>query len=283
VIEFELTFEGGLADEGLLEFYDAARALAGFQRSLALTAHLAINGEIITQAPAARGFQIFVPPFQEGSWKTRAKLAIGAALAMGSVGKDSPVGHLVTSLYDAVLFNTMGFHVDYDKTLQVQFLEHFESGRITAEKVDSLSEKIESSVAEMHRPIVVSKTATRGWVTERDRGDRDVGPLLSEMTFEFVRQTKSDENPTVIEGYVSSYNINTFTGRIYSLEERRPIPFELAERARTKRNIGILTTSQHLNGQVRFDPKAKVQLECYRLTSPNGKVKRYLVVAATPG
>jgi hypothetical protein len=90
--EFELTFDGGAAELGYLEFYDAARALAGFQRSLALTAHLVINGDIITQAPYARGFQLFIPPFREGSWKSRAKLVIGTSIALGSVGKDSPVG-----------------------------------------------------------------------------------------------------------------------------------------------------------------------------------------------
>ena len=52
------------------------------------------------------------------------KLAIGATFALGSVGKDSPVGHIVTSLYDAALSTTMGFHVDYDKMIQQLYAEN---------------------------------------------------------------------------------------------------------------------------------------------------------------
>jgi hypothetical protein len=61
-MEFELVFKGGRADEGIIEFYDVARALTGFQRSLALTTHLVLNGEVITQAPSAQGFELLIKP-----------------------------------------------------------------------------------------------------------------------------------------------------------------------------------------------------------------------------
>ncbi len=283
MIEFELTFEGGLADDGLLEFYDAARALAGFQRSLALTTHLIVNGEIITQAPAASGFQIFVPPLADGSWKVRAKIALGATIALGSVGRDSPVGQAVTSLYDAVLSNTMGFNVDYDKTLQQLYYETHNGRMITHEKIDSLCEKIESSVADMHRPIVISESATRAQVSKCWGDQRDIGPVLSPLTYEYVRQTTTEDDDIFVVGYVSSYNINTFKGRIYSLDERRPVPFQLDETARTKSNVGVLTRSQHINGQSPFSSEALVKLTCRRMVSPTNKVKRYIVFAAKTG
>lgn len=278
MIEFELTFDGGLAEDGLLEFYDAARALAGFQRSLALTTHLALNGEIITQAPAASGFQIFIPPFIEGSWKTRAKLAIGATFALGSVGKDSPVGHIVTSLYDAALSTTMGFHVDYDKTLQQLYAENNPDKPITVEKIDSLCEKIEASVADMHRPIVISKSANRAQLTKLGYETRNIGPLLSPITYDYVKQTTKDQDDSTVTGYISSYNINTFKGRIYSIDESRPIPFELDDSIRNKKAVGILTRSQHINGQSPFAQDALVKLVCRKMISSAGKVKRYLVL-----
>lgn len=277
--EFELTFDGGLAEDGLLEFYDAARALAGFQRSLALTTHLALNGEIITQAPKASGFQIFIPPFIEGSWKTRAKLAIGATFALGSVGKDSPVGHIVTSLYDAALSTTMGFHIDYDKTIQQLYAENNPDKPITAEKIDSLCEKIEASVADMHRPIVISKSANRAQITKLGYDPKNVGPLLSPITYDYVRQTTKDQDDSIVKGYISSYNINTFKGRIYSIDESRPISFELDDPARSKKTVGILTRSQHINGQNPFSQEALVELVCRKMISSSGKVKRYLVLS----
>lgn len=281
MLEFELTFDGGPASEGLLEFYDAAKALAGFQRSLALTTHLVLHGEIIIQAPAASGFQIFVPPFIEGSWKAKAKIAFGGALAIASVGKDSPVGHVVTSVYDLVLSNTMGFHVDYDKTLQTLYYEKNPDKKITPEKVDSLCEKVEASIADMHRPIVKSQSANWAQVSRCDFTKLDIGPVLSPLTYEYVKKTERQKDDIFVVGFVSSYNINTYTGRIYSMDEGRPIPFELDETCRDRTSIGILTSSQHENGQERFSAKAAVHLLCNKLVSSNGKVKRYVVLAVS--
>ncbi|QZD89430.1 hypothetical protein K3148_11500 [Qipengyuania aurantiaca] len=282
MIDFELTFEGGEADKGSLEFYDASKALAEFQRSLALTTHLVLHGEIITQAPSAKGFQIFVPPFEEGSWKTKAKVLIGGAFLVGSVGKDSPVGHMVTSVYDLVLQTTMGFSADYDKTLQELYLDT-QKNKIGDGKIDSLCEKVETSVADMHRPIVASKTATRAQITRCDYQNVDVGPLMSPLTYEYVKQTKREEDENEIVGYVSSYNINTYTGRIYSVEEDRPIPFELHDELRDKKTIGLITRSQHFNGQNPFDERALITFICNRLVSANGKVKRLIVLSVHEG
>lgn len=282
MLDFELKFDGAEADRGLLEFYDASRALAGFQRSLALTVHLVLHGEIITQAPAAKGFTIYVPPFEEGSWKTKAKVMLGMAFVAGSVGKDSPVGQVITSVYDYALQSTLGFPVDYDKTLQQQYFEN-QQDPITESKIDSLCEKIEASVADMHRPIVISKSAKRGQIFRCGHEREMVGPLMSPLTYDYVKQTKKEDEEEQSVGYISSYNINTFTGRIYSIEEDRPIPFELDEGTRDKRTVGIITRSQHYNGQTPFDDRALVTLTCNRLVSVTGRVKRLLVLSADEG
>lgn len=275
--EFELTFEGGLADQGYIDFYDAARALAGFQRSLALTAHLVINGEIITQAPYANGFTILLPPFREGSWKSRAKLVIGSTIALGSVGKDSPVGQIVTSIYSYALEETMGFPVDYNQTLQSQYRKHLHGLDISESKIDSLCEKIENSIADMHRPIVISKTANNGFITRCDYDKVNVGPHMSQITYDYVRQTIREDEEIIVAGYVTSYNVNTYRGRLYSIEEKRPIPFELDETARSRKNVGLLTRSQHNHGQKPFSPEALVEITCIRMVSVTDKTKRFIV------
>jgi len=275
MVEFELVFDGAQAERGLIEFYDASHALVGFQRSLALTTHLVLHGEIITQAPATWGFEILFPAVQTGSWKSKAIVVFSAGVAVASAGADSPLGQVVTSVYDAALYNVMGFHVDYEKTLQQQYTEHLAIRSVTPEKIDSLCEKIETSVAEMHRPIVRSKTATRAQVRRCDRGKKDVGPILSPLTYEFVKQTRPENEETVLLGYVTSYNINTYKGRMFSLEQRRPIPFELEDTAKTKQQIALLTNSQHINGQDRNSHTALVALRGNRLVSPTGKIKRF--------
>ena len=81
-------------------------------------------------------------------------------------------------------------------------------------------------------------------------------------------------------GVVSSYNINTYKGRIYSFAEKRPIPFELMSEARDRRTVGLITNSQHLNGQNRDDPNAVISLSAYKLVSSTGSLKRLHVVGA---
>lgn len=71
-VEFTLSYEGEEADDHAIDFYDVSQALVGFERSLALTTHLVINGTIITQAPALHGARIIAIPAETGSWKQTA-------------------------------------------------------------------------------------------------------------------------------------------------------------------------------------------------------------------
>lgn len=279
MIEIELKFTGAESDNGYLNFYDAARALAGFERSLALTTHLVLNGEIITQSPSLRGAEIYLPHIEEGSWKARAVVALSAASVILSAGKDSPLGQVVTSVYDYALSETMGFHPDYDKTLQQQYHEHLKEKGISKEKLDSLAEKIEPSVAEMHRPLAITRTAFSAQILATQKLIR-LGPEMSLSTYEYVKQTIKEDETVDIVGVVTSYNLNTFKGRFLVFEEHRPIPFELTEGARNKRNVAALTSSQHFHGQDRKDPRAALKLKARRLVSTTGRLKRLHVSGA---
>jgi len=71
MVGFTLSFEGSDANNHQLDLYDAAQAMIGFQRSLAITTNLIINGEVITQAPSLRNARIISTPPEEGSWKIK--------------------------------------------------------------------------------------------------------------------------------------------------------------------------------------------------------------------
>lgn len=177
----------------------------------------------------------------------------------------------------------MGFHVDYEKTLKQQYFEHLDGKKITAEKIDSLAEKIEANVADMHRPIAISGTANRADIHLGGPFGRKLGPDFTLASYEYVRQTVRLEAVDSITGYVSSYNINTYSGRLFCIETKRPIPFELLPEARTAATVGVLTRSQHFNGQKRFDPRALIVVKAHRLNSNKGKLKRLQVTEASAG
>lgn len=269
-----LSYQGRLADRHELDFYDAAQALLGFQRSLALTTHLVINGEIITQAPSLRGARIAVATPRPGSWEVIASV-VGAAWVAGTVSKESPLGHLLYSAYDYVVRQCLGFPVDYNKSLYAAYEEQLDAKKITPAKLDSLTEKVESSVANMHRPIVASHTADHADIIGVAPMEPRVrlGSELNNMTYEYIKRSILDKEDTVVEGIVSSYNINTYAGRLFIFDEERTIPIELEDRARGKGTISNITRSLHSNALERGSRDGAVSVTGRLVRSPSGRLK----------
>jgi hypothetical protein len=290
-VRFALTFEGAQANDHSIDFYDAADALTGFQRSLALTTHLLLNGEIIVQAPALKGATIYLRALEAGSWRAMAVVSMIATGAhyIGTAPRDTIIGNLAISAYDYVISESLGFHVDFNKTLGKQY-EELQEGRRkklpipvpSQSKMDSLIEKCEPSIREMHRPIFASKSATTAVVEYNFKRLKQTSDPLTIETFQYIDVTSLDEVPTIFVGKVSSYNLNSFKGRLYSEAERRPVPFVLHESARSTQNIGRITRSLDSNATRRLDGTADVQVTAFRNTSVTGRLKNLVVTKVVP-
>lgn len=279
-MEFRLKFSGENASDGELEFYDAARSILGFERSLALTAHFILNGEIITQAPALKGAKILVRPPREGSWEIVASI-VGGLVAGGALSKDSVFGHLMWSAYDYVVSQTLGFHVEFDKSL-VRSHRDFLEGRkkdpdlaVSEGRLDSLIEKTESALIEMHRPMVWSGTAAQAVIL--DASSNEVGIPFTSETYEFAANYERESKALEIVGIVSSYNVNTYRGRIFVSDEERAVPFELSESARTLDQINKIVNSLRSNAIERRAMKIAIDFSAFRDTTSTGRLKGYYV------
>ena len=165
-VKFTLSFGGGSSDRHAIDLYDVSQALIGFQRSLALTSHLVINDEIITQAPSLKGAIILALPPKPGSWEIVGLVIAGLAAAgykLGTTPRNTPLGHLIFSLYDYVVKESLGVHVDYDKSIGQLYednkAQEAEVPRIEQHQVDSLIEKCSTAITEIHRPIYKTGSA----------------------------------------------------------------------------------------------------------------------------
>lgn len=282
-IEFTLSFNGHAADESELDFYDVVQALEGFQRSLALTTHLVLNGTIITQAPSLKNAVIFVSPPFEGSWKIKAAVVgslLGGAYHVGTAPKDTPLGHLVRSAYDYVIKESLGFHVDFDSTLGKQYEEMKKSlshpKELSQARFDSLIEKCEVAIKEMHRPIVKSQTAQNATiVTDVGRGS-PIGAILTSETYSYIAYTAQRPDRARHFGKVTSYNVNTFKGRIYVAQEGRPIPFELSETARGDNAVDAVTRSLVASARKNRDDY-EISFSALQFESRTGRLKSFLI------
>jgi hypothetical protein len=172
-VRFSLSFDGAEAAEHAVDLYDVSQALVGFQRSLALTVHLVINGAIITQSPSLRGARIYALPPEPGSWGIKSLVVIGSVATglyqLGSLPNNSPLGHLVFSLYDYVISESLGVHVDFNKSIGQLYEQAKKTNPklkpVTETQADSLIEKCDAAIREMHRPISMTKTAESAVIT----------------------------------------------------------------------------------------------------------------------
>ncbi|VAX04537.1 hypothetical protein MNBD_ALPHA03-426 [hydrothermal vent metagenome] len=287
MIGFTLSFEGNNADDHELDLYDAAQAMIGFQRSLAITTHLVLNGNVITQAPSLKNARIIGMPPEKGSWEVWAVIipAIAAIVyKLGTAPKDTPLGNLMYSAYDYVVSETLGFHVDYDTTLGQQYdkLNNSKQNSLPILKqpqFDSAIEKCENAIKEMHRPIVKSNTADTARIIYQTKNfEKPFKNPLDIKTYDHIVFSEEDKNSVEIVGCVSSYNINTYKGRIFVESERRPIPFELAESTRTVRAISEITKSLSSNAVERFTQEANITFEAFVHRSKTDRVKKYYIV-----
>ncbi len=283
VIRFRLSYMGDDADNHQIDFYDVSHALIGFQRSLALTTHLVLNGEIITQAPSLKGAKIFATPAKAGSWEIVATVLAGI-YAIGTAPKDTPLGHIVHSVYDYVISQTLGINVDYDKTIGQAVKElrdnKQQQANLEQHKVDSLIEKCTTAIIEIHRPIFKTRTATGAKITsELPSRHIQVGPNFNIKTFEYISEEFLDDKPSLIKGRVSSYNSNTFKGRIYVADEGRPIPFELDDKCRSSGVVSLITASLAASAIKDYsNPLSTIYCLAFRYTSKSGHLKRYRII-----
>jgi hypothetical protein len=284
-ITFEFKFEGNDSDEHRIDFYDVNQALIGFQRSLALTTHLVLNGKIITQAPSLKGARIYALPSEESSWKMTAaiSLALTGIYHLGTTPHDTPVGHIIFSMYDYVISESLGFHVDYDKSLGELYEEAKEKApklpQLDQTRADSLIEKCSSAVKEMHRPIFMNATATTGVLSSNFNG-RNI-PLNAPLTldtYEYLHETHVEPGTVDIVGRISSYNANSYKGRIYVPTEGRPITFELVPSARSRATITLIMSSLRASALERRTNNGYIKCKVIRELSKSGQLKRYRII-----
>lgn len=279
-VNFSLSYTGGMAASNQIDLYDAAQALIGFQRSLAITTHLVLNGNVITQAPYLRGARILSIPPESGSWKIVASVAI-ALYSVGTASKETPIGHLVSSAYDYVISETLGFHVDYNKTLGQQYDEikskNKDIHKLNQSQLDSVIEKCQVAIRDMHRPIANSETAEEAHISVA-KGGKFVRFKhdLTINTYEYISFTERRKEAESFVGVVSSYNKNTFKGRVFVFALARPIPFELSEMARNK--LVINTVVKSLAASALNEQSVQFKFLAYRNESKSGQLKSLYVI-----
>jgi hypothetical protein len=285
VANLSLEFSGKLAEGNTLDLYDAAQAMLGLHRSLAITTHFILHGEVITQATALKDASILCPAPEAGSWVSKAvvlgwtTMAASVMYKVSTAPENTSLGHIVMSAYDYVLRSTTGQKLDYEKSI----FEMIEEGKrqkmvapsVTVERFESVAEKCESSLLALHRPFTHSGTATSCKITHGGFG----GEVdLDHTSYDFLTTDRPEEDSSIVTGSISSYNLNTYKGRIYISELQRTVPFELLEGSRSVKTVQLLIASMERNNQ--RQGVDDIRFICFKINTKTGTLKKVFALTA---
>ena len=285
---FSLTYKGKDADEHQIDFYDITKALEGLHRSLSLTTHLVLNGEIITQSTALKGAKIRCAPPEKGSWKVLVTVStvLAGAYHFSTAPRDTPPGHLVYSVYDYVVRKATGVPVDYNKSLFEHYKKDYPELHIPDKsQLDTLVEKCHDSIVVIHRPITQSESAESVVLSyETENGVKQVGKYLTHKTYENMTGRASDGTPTqtgIVSGNITSYDLSVGKGKICVASERdQLVNFELINRTnKTGEASKLIAENLSENAKRNQDEKKQIiYFEVHEYRNSAGRLKKYKVL-----
>lgn len=263
-IEFKVTYDGGIASDGLLDIYDAGVSIRGIARSLAITTHAFIHeGEVRRRAEGVRGAKIYISPPRHGSFEELVKIVFSqdAATAIG-------YSILAAAFWDFLKW-TWSAAVGKSSIIKTPYVNRIARNRELA--LGEITTVLESSMAEMHRPIESDNDVTIDIIRPR------VGSVVN-FNVETLQYVTTKNESGIVEnvlGNVTKYNILSGFGRFYDDTEERTIAFDIDQEigADEKR---LLTWSMDQRSQGR---EGKLHVDVIRIINARNELKRYRVIA----
>lgn len=256
----KLRYEGGDADNHLLELYDGTASLHGFAQALQIATHAYLHGQVYSKATALKGATLYLKAARPGSLITDLVAKVDKA--------SRNLNSTPASFYDFLKFafsRATGTAEQVPETPYMRrLLENDEPF------FDDLAETLEGSLQRAHRAI--EKGGIDSVILERPKGEQL--NVFNKQTCLWV--STREEKPDIFEstGNVTRYNSVTGNGRAYIYELLRIVPFRLSEDFAFGRR-GLLTWSLH--GSTTNVPH-QLDIQAQRIESAHGEVKRLILV-----
>lgn len=257
-LRIKFVYERGTADGHRLDLYDGAKSLEGIARTLTITTHALLNGEIRTRADAAHGAELYIHAPRSGSFIYEASIFIGGAVSSG----------IFYDFLKYTLKEAIG-RLD-DEPIRPSLQDRIEP------TMGELPAVLENALLDVHRPLmqepemILKVTRPRGEVLAVF--DRETGLSL-------LPRSETLDEPVL--GNVTRYNTLSRWGKLYDRSEGRVISFHLSEDL-TARERALITWSLH-ESNLRREHYLYFSVIALRSASQN-RTKRYTItrVSRTP-
>lgn len=254
--------EGGTADEGLLDIYDAANTIYGLARTVNLIAHAFANDdEVRKKNQSAHGATAYINPSKKGCFEEQVQIEF-----------DSKT---VNKIGTTVLANAFWDYTNWacSSAIGYEYEPTTPYVKKVAEKSDvfiyEIADALESPMALLHKSIRRDSSVV-AYIARPRVGDIIT---LDNTSLDYVTTREEATDTEYILGNVTRFNVLSHFGRLFSNEEGRVISFELANPDESRiSGLAIDSMRDHNDGK-----DGKVRLKVSKVVSAQGVVKRYIV------
>ncbi|WP_139795079.1 hypothetical protein [Chromobacterium violaceum] len=260
---FILRVEGGTADEGLLDAYDAADMILGLARATNLIAHAFCNDEAVrTKNQSAHGAKTFAHPNKKGCFEQQITIVFDDEIV-------NKIGHsvIINIFWDYMVW-AWSYGIGSDYSPVTPYVKKIEADEDKSEFIYAISNRLENSLQAIHRAI----SRDRRVVIYLNRPRVSDVLMLNADSLDYVSTTNEGVEQDYIVANVTRFNVINSFGRLFSDEEDRVISFEMAdEHDRRVRDLALKSMQQYA------DAGGKMNMKVSRIVNARGFVKRYVV------
>lgn len=262
-LKFTIRYTGGIADESLLDLYDAATSMHGLSKALAITSNaIATRGSVRKRVDKIPNVKFYLHPPRNGSF-----------IELVTIVFENPAVQAIgSSVLIGVFWDFVNFTWCKATGREAQPMEH-QTKRILEENEfleQEITDALEIPLQQLHRPIQNDRNI------EIEIKRPRVGTILTlnRETYDYVTSIPEPEERTRIVGNVTKYNNLSGIGRFYDDNLGRTVSFHSSELL-SPEEINNLTWSLHTSNQINGGGKIIITVD--EIKSNSGQLKRYII------
>lgn len=110
---------------------------------------------------------------------------------------------------------------------------------------------------------------------------KQLSTTLTADTYAHINLNNMKSGSTLVHGYISSYNSNTFAGRIFITELNRPISFELGYNLRQSKDALSLIVNSLREHVLKIKDRQQLNCMVNKIEDISGRLISYHILSVT--
>jgi len=265
-INYKLKFDGRDAERHMLEAHPAGQSIEGFSWALGLTLNYGITGKLRYSRDLSRSAKVFISPPKRGSLLYDLNILVQEnpflAIIVGGYAVNT-VTPYINGLIGYVFKQAMGIGEDFPEEAK-KYLK-----KLKGEELTAISQRIEPPLTRAHTAI--GRTADE---ITLDRSGAEI-IKLNQSTKENLKAQPTGTYDT-LDSNVTSFNILTGNGRLYSPETETTIPFGLRDNYRHGTTTALIASMD----QYSIGRMGTIRIVGERVETSGGRLVKYIIGSA---